>query len=172
MDADDVRRCLVRMAHEVIERNKGARDVVVLGIRRRGVPLARRLAELIGRIDGTKVPAGAVDPRPHRDDVAQRGAPEIPENDVPVDINDKVVVLVDEVLYTGRTVRAAMDALIEFGRPRAVQLAVLVDRGHRELPISPDFVGRNIPTRRTERVTVLLDEIDGTEGVFVEDEAQ
>lgn len=167
MDAEEIRRALTRIAHEILERNKGAEDVVIVGIRHRGVPLAYRLARLIERFEGVKVPVGEIDPRPHRDDVSSeerhRGG-----KDVPVEVGGKTVVLVDEVIQTGRTVRAALDALIEWGRPERVQLAALVDRGHRELPIRPDYVGKNIPTSRKEYVRVLLSEINGEDKVIIE----
>ena len=154
MDADDMRRALRRMAHEVIERNHGLGDVVVVGLQTGGVPLAGSLAEALADIDGASVPVGSIDVAFHRDDVGLR--PILPEapTDIPVDLTDRIVVLVDDVLFTGRTVRAALDALATFGRPRAVQLAVMVDRGHRELPIRPDYVGKNLPTRRDELVDV------------------
>ncbi|MBK5223328.1 MAG: bifunctional pyr operon transcriptional regulator/uracil phosphoribosyltransferase PyrR [Acidimicrobiia bacterium] len=154
MDADDMRRAIRRMAHEVIERNHGVADVVVVGLQTGGVPLARSLAATLRDIDGHDVSVGTLDVAFHRDDVGLR--PIMPEavTDIPVDLTDRIVVLVDDVLFTGRTVRAALDALAGFGRPRAVQLAVMVDRGHRELPIRPDFVGKNLPTRRDELVDV------------------
>lgn len=157
MDADDVRRALWRMAHEVVERNHGLDDVVVLGLQTGGVTLAERLVANLAEIEGTDVALGTLDVAFYRDDVDLR--PVVPEapTDIPVDLSDKVVVLVDDVLFTGRTIRAALDALADFGRARAVQLAVMVDRGHRELPIRPDFVGKNLPTRRDELVDVTLD---------------
>ena len=160
MDADDVRRAVRRMAHEVIERNHGAAEVVVVGLQTGGVPLAAALVAALADIDGGDVPLGALDVAFHRDDVGLR--PIMPEavTDIPVDLTDRIVVLVDDVLFTGRTVRAALDALSGFGRPRAVQLAVMVDRGHRELPIRPDFVGKNLPTRRDELVDVSADGVD------------
>jgi pyrimidine operon attenuation protein / uracil phosphoribosyltransferase len=147
------------MAHEVIERNQGLADLVVVGLQTGGVPLARALVAALESIDGTSVPVGSLDVAFHRDDFGMR--PIMPEavTDIPVDLTDRIVVLVDDVLFTGRTVRAALDALGTFGRPRAIQLAVMVDRGHRELPIRPDFVGKNLPTRRDEVVEVTLDAV-------------
>jgi pyrimidine operon attenuation protein / uracil phosphoribosyltransferase len=161
MSADDVRRALTRIAHEVIERNAGLHDVVVVGLQTGGVPLARRLAAELERIENvTDLPVGTLDVAFYRDDIGLR--PVMPEavTDIPVDLGGKVVVLVDDVLFTGRTIRAALDALTDFGRPRAVQLAVMVDRGHRELPIRPDYVGKNLPTRRDEAVDVHDDGVD------------
>ena len=168
---DDVSRAMTRMAHEVLERNKGSDDLVVLGIPTRGVYLARRLVERLNRIEGRTIPFGQLDVTLHRDDLRRQpmrapGATDLP----PGGIDDKVVVLVDDVLFSGRTIRAALDALSDLGRPRAVRLAVLVDRGHRELPIRADFVGKNLPTSRGERVLVRLAELDGTDTVEIEDE--
>lgn len=154
MDADDVRRAIWRIAHEVVERNHGLDDVVVVGLQTGGVALARQLAENLAEIEGTEVPMGTLDVAFYRDDIGLRPImPEAPTR-IPVDLGNRVVVLVDDVLFTGRTIRAALDALTDFGRPRAVQLAVMIDRGHRELPIRPDFVGKNLPTRRDELVDV------------------
>ncbi len=166
----EIARALTRIAHEILERNKGADDLVVLGIRTRGVYLARRLAALIGAVeDGADLTAGALDVTMHRDDLRRHPTRSIEPTELPgTGIDGKVVVLVDDVLYSGRTVRAALDALSDLGRPRAVQLAVLVDRGHRELPIRADFVGKNLPTSSSERVRVLLNEADGTDQVIIE----
>jgi pyrimidine operon attenuation protein/uracil phosphoribosyltransferase len=166
MDKSDIRRALTRIAHEIIERNRGAADLVIIGVHTRGVPLARRLGKLIEQIEGQPVPVGEVDIADHRDDRPHGQA----ESRTHIDfaIADRKVVLVDEVLFTGRTVRAALDALIEHGRPAQVQLAVLVDRGHRELPIRADYVGKNIPTSRRERVQVHLSDTDGEEAVLIE----
>jgi pyrimidine operon attenuation protein/uracil phosphoribosyltransferase len=164
----DIRRALTRIAHEIAERNQGTAELVLVGMRTRGVPLARRLARILADIEGRPVPVGELDVTLYRDDLAVRGLrPALQQTDIPVDITGKVVVLVDDVLYTGRTVRAALDALMDFGRPRRVQLAVLVDRGHRELPIRADYVGKNVPTSRREEVQVRLEEVDGTDEVLL-----
>ena len=168
LEAGDVRRAVTRIAHEILERNKGAGDLVLVGIAERGDDLALRLADELGRIEGTEVPVGILDITFYRDDIGLRAeAPEIHETRIPFDVSGKTVVLVDDVLFTGRTIRAAMDALVDFGRPRAMQLAVLVDRGHRELPIRADYVGKNVPTREDELVRVLTSETDGTDAVEV-----
>jgi pyrimidine operon attenuation protein/uracil phosphoribosyltransferase len=165
MDADDVRRAVWRMAHEVIEAEKGLDGVVLIGLQTGGVPLAGQLAEALRKIEGTEVPVGTLDVAFYRDDIGLRPVvPEAPSH-VPWDLTDKTVVLVDDVLYTGRTVRAALNALTDHGRARAVRLAVMVDRGHRELPIRPDFVGKNLPTRHDELVDVGPDGV--TIGVLV-----
>jgi len=170
MDANDIRRAIVRIAHEVIERNQGVSDLAVVGIRTRGVPLARRLADAIRSIESTPVPVGVLDITLYRDDLTTIGVhPVVHKTEVPFDITDKVVVLVDDVIYTGRTVRAALDALMDMGRPRLIQLAVLVDRGHRELPIRPDFVGKNVPTSKREVISVRLQESDGEERVVIQE---
>ena len=170
LDADDVRRALTRIAHEIIERDKGADDVVLVGIANRGDDLATRLAAEIERIEGTAVPVGALDITFYRDDIGMKAeAPEVHETRVGFDITGRTVVLVDDVLFTGRTIRAAMDALMDFGRPKRIRLAVLVDRGHRELPIRADFVGKNLPTRRDDDVRVLITELDGKDAVVVEE---
>jgi pyrimidine operon attenuation protein / uracil phosphoribosyltransferase len=160
MDAEAVRRAITRIAHEVIERNAGLEDVVIVGLQTGGVPLARALADALSEIDGTELPCGSLDVAFYRDDIGIR--PVMPEavTTIPVDLAGKVVVLVDDVLFTGRTIRAALDALTDFGRPKAVQLAVMIDRGHRELPIRPDYVGKNLPTRRDEAVDVHEDGVD------------
>lgn len=164
----DIRRALTRIAHEIAERNQGTAELILVGMRTRGVPLARRLARILADIEGRPVPVGELDVTLYRDDLAVRGLrPALQQTDIPVDITGKVVVLVDDVLYTGRTVRAALDALMDFGRPRRVQLAVLVDRGHRELPIRADYVGKNVPTSRREEVQVRLEEVDGTDEVLL-----
>ncbi|MBI4499012.1 MAG: bifunctional pyr operon transcriptional regulator/uracil phosphoribosyltransferase PyrR [Chloroflexi bacterium] len=168
MTAEDIRRALTRIAHEILERNRGAEDLVLVGIRTRGVFLARRLAALIARFEQTELPTGTLDIGLYRDDLATRhGSLALGRTDIPVDIGNQRVVLVDDVLFTGRTVRAAMDALTDFGRPRSIQLAVLVDRGHRELPIRPDYVGKNLPTSLSEEVQVRLMEVDGRDEVAI-----
>jgi pyrimidine operon attenuation protein / uracil phosphoribosyltransferase len=168
LDAGEIRRAVTRIAHEILERNKGPGRLMLVGIAARGDDLARRLSAEIGRIEGVDVPVGVLDITFYRDDIGMRKeAPEVHQTLIPFDLTDATVVLVDDVLYTGRTIRAAMDALVDFGRPRAIQLAVLVDRGHRELPIRADFVGKNVPTRKDEDVRVLLQEVDGDDGVVV-----
>jgi pyrimidine operon attenuation protein/uracil phosphoribosyltransferase len=168
MDAGDVDRAIRRIAHEVLERNKGSDDIVLLGIQTRGVPLAERLAAALQAIEGEPVEWGSLDIGMYRDDLDRRPKRPLGATNVPVPLDGKTVVLVDDVLYTGRTIRAALDALADLGRPSRVQLAALVDRGHRELPIRPDFVGKNVPTSRSERVTVSLVERDGEDGVVIE----
>src|SRR6478735_928493 len=163
-DAADLRRALTRIAHEIVERNHGADDVVLVGLYTRGVALARRLAASISSFESVTIPVGALDATFYRDDIGLRAVAPIGPTEVP-DISGKVAVLVDDVLFTGRTVRAALDALLELGRPRAVQLAVLVDRGHRELPVRADFVGKNLPTGALEDVRVRLAEVDGGDDV-------
>lgn len=168
MDEAQLRRSVMRMAHEIIERNKGVGDVVLVGICTRGEPLARLLAESIARVEGTKLPVGTVDIAFHRDDVMQVDAdPTLNRTDIPFSLEGKNVVLVDDVLYTGRTVRAAMEAILSMGRARRIQLAVLVDRGHRELPIRADFVGKNIPTATTEFIRVSVGDVDGETNVWL-----
>jgi pyrimidine operon attenuation protein / uracil phosphoribosyltransferase len=167
MEPDDIRRATARIAHEIVERNKGTDDLVIVGLRTRGAPLAERIAGAIASFEGVDVPSGALDVSMYRDDVALRGPRNIEPTTVPGDLGGRVVVLVDDVLYTGRTARAALDALLDLGRPRAVKLAVLVDRGHRELPIRADHVGRNLPTSSTEVVRVHLAEVDGEDAVLI-----
>jgi pyrimidine operon attenuation protein/uracil phosphoribosyltransferase len=171
LEAAEIRRALTRIAHEVLERNKGADDLVVLGIPTRGVTLARRLSRRLSDIEGREVPVGWLDVTMYRDDLRRQPTRALETTQLPDGgIDDKVVVLVDDVLYSGRTIRAAMDALSDLGRPRAVRLAVLVDRGHRELPIRADHVGKNLPTSVSERVRVNLDEVDGRDEVRIEGE--
>ena len=170
MDQAEIGRALTRIAHEILERNKGAEAVVLVGIAARGDDLARRLAGEILRIEGRGVPVGALDITFYRDDIGIRAeAPEVHETRVDFDINGRTVVLVDDVLFTGRTIRSAMDALVDFGRPSSIQLAVLVDRGHRQLPIRADFVGKNVPTRVDEDVRVAIREVDGEDAVLLDE---
>src|SRR5215472_758056 len=172
LGSEEIRRALTRIGHEILERTDGARDVVLLGIPTRGVPLARRLGARLDLTEGLHVPVGSLDVTLYRDDLRLRPARTLGRTEVPDSgIDGKVVVLVDDVLYSGRTVRAALDALSNLGRPRAVQLAVLVDRGHRELPIRPDYVGKNLPTSKREVVWVLLTETDGRDAVVLSTEA-
>ncbi len=168
LDAEDVQRALTRIAHEVLERNKGAQSVVLLGIPTRGVPLAERLAERISEVEGSQVPFGSLDITMFRDDLRLRPARGLGRTELPAGgIDDAVVVLVDDVLFSGRSIRAALDALGELGRPRCVQLAVLVDRGHRQFPIRADYVGKNLPTSTRETVRVLVAEVDGQDAVLI-----
>ncbi|GEA15056.1 MAG: pyrimidine operon attenuation protein / uracil phosphoribosyltransferase [Moorella sp. (in: firmicutes)] len=168
MDADKLRRALTRIAHEILERNRGTGNLVLIGIRRRGVPLAERLQKLIEEIEGVKVPLGILDITLYRDDLTTLSVqPVVHRTEIPFNINSKKVVLVDDVLFTGRTVRAALDALMDLGRPQNIQLAVIVDRGHRELPIRADYVGKNVPTSRKEEIAVQLKEIDGVDQVLI-----
>jgi pyrimidine operon attenuation protein / uracil phosphoribosyltransferase len=171
MDADRIGRTLARIAHEILERNKGVEDLALIGVRRRGVPLARRLARSLRELTGSDIPTGALDITLYRDDLMRSPVapqPVVRRTEIPFSIDDRKILLVDDVLYTGRTTRAALDALIDFGRPKAIQLIVLVDRGHRELPIKADYVGKNLPTSLKESVQVRLQEIDGTDEVVLE----
>lgn len=168
---DEIARTLRRLAHEIVENNRGADDLVLVGLLTRGYPLARRLAEAIETFEGTPVPVGRLDIGLYRDDVTRRKAPpRLRPSEMPADINGRTVVLVDDVLFTGRSIRAALDALLDFGRPARVRLCVLIDRGHRELPIRPDFVGKNIPTAVFQSVQVHVAEVDGDDGVYVFDQ--
>jgi pyrimidine operon attenuation protein/uracil phosphoribosyltransferase len=172
MDADRVSRTLTRIAHEIVERNRGVEELALVGIRTRGVTLARRLAQRLAEITGEAVPTGALDITLYRDDLMRSPVgpqPVIRKTEIPFSIDDRKILLVDDVLYTGRTIRAALDALIDFGRPKAIQLVVLVDRGHRELPIKADYVGKNLPTSLKESVQVRLQEHDGVDEVVVEE---
>lgn len=174
MDADRMSRALTRIAHEILERNRGLDEIALVGIRTRGVPIARRIAKSLHDINGDDVPTGALDITLYRDDLMRHPVgpqPVVRRTEIPFSIDDRKILLVDDVLYTGRTIRAALDALIDFGRPRAIQLVVLVDRGHRELPIKADFVGKNLPTSSKQSVQVRLQEIDGTDEVIIEGEA-
>jgi pyrimidine operon attenuation protein/uracil phosphoribosyltransferase len=160
LDHDDVRRAIWRMAHEIIERNHGTDDLVLIGLQTGGVPFAAALAEALDKIDGTHPPTGTLDVAFHRDDIGLRPVLPSTVTEIPCDLTGRVVVLIDDVLFTGRTIRAALDAVHTYGRPRSVQLAVMVDRGHRELPIRPDYVGKNLPTRRDEAVNATLDGVE------------
>jgi pyrimidine operon attenuation protein/uracil phosphoribosyltransferase len=174
MDADRMSRALTRIAHEILERNRGLDELALVGIRTRGVPLARRLARSLKDINGDEVPTGALDITLYRDDLMRHPVgpqPVVRSTEIPFSIDNRKILLVDDVLYTGRTIRSALDALIDFGRPRAIQLVVLIDRGHRELPIKADYVGKNIPTSRKQSVQVRLLEIDGVDEVVLEGEA-
>ncbi|MEO7192952.1 MAG: bifunctional pyr operon transcriptional regulator/uracil phosphoribosyltransferase PyrR [Vicinamibacterales bacterium] len=171
MDGDRVSRSITRIAHEIVERNRGVADLALIGIRARGVPIATRIARELKVLTSVDVPIGALDITLYRDDLRRHAVgpqPVIRSTDIPFSLDDRLILLVDDVLYTGRTIRAALDALIDFGRPRAIQLVALVDRGHRELPIRADYVGRNIPTARHQSVQVRLAEIDGRDEVEVE----
>jgi pyrimidine operon attenuation protein/uracil phosphoribosyltransferase len=173
MDGEKMRRALTRIAHEIIERNRTAENLVLIGIRRRGAPLAERLAKIIKEIEGVKIQVGILDITLYRDDLTTLNyQPVVHKTEVPFSISGKRVILVDDVLYTGRTVRAALDALIDLGRPENIQLAVMVDRGHRELPIRADFIGKNLPTSRREVVAVHLEEIDGEDKVLIHEMQQ
>ena len=161
-----MRRSLTRVTHEIIEKNSGTENLCLLGIRRRGVPLAMALAENLKRFEGVEVPVGSIDISLYRDDLTELGEmPETGKTDIPFDVTGKKLIIVDDVIYTGRTARAAIDAVFHYGRPKLIQLAVLIDRGHRELPIRPDYVGKNIPTSHSEVVSVLMEEFDGRTGV-------
>jgi len=173
MDADRIGRTLARIAHEIVERNRTLDDLALVGIRSRGEHLARRLAEQLRQIAGRALPTGALDITLYRDDLMRHAVgpqPLVRSTEIPFSIDDRIILLVDDVLYTGRTVRAALDALIDFGRPQAIQLVVLVDRGHRELPIKADYVGKNLPTSRRESVQVRLEEVDGDDEVVINGE--
>lgn len=168
MDSKAMGRSIKRIAHEIIERNKGIEDIVLVGVRTRGVPLAARIAQMIEEIEGRKVPVGTLDITLYRDDLTTIDEhPQINESDIPFPLDDKIVVIIDDVIYTGRTTRAAMDAIFEIGRPRSIQLGVLVDRGHRELPIRADFVGKNVPTSRKEVIKVRFSESDRSDEVAI-----
>lgn len=172
LDAGDMRRTLGRMAHEILESNQGAEGLVVVGILRRGWPVAKRLAFLMTQIEGTTVPCGKIDTRNYRDDVARSRAvvdgTQQDDSEIPFEMTGKRVVLVDEVIYTGRTIRAAMDAVMKFGRPRSIELAVLIDRGHRELPITPNYCGKVVQTEREDHIIVKVNEVDGEDAVVLD----
>jgi len=169
MDTNGIRRALTRIAHEIVEKNKGIENVILVGIKSRGAPLAYRLAEQVGNIEGWEPPVGMLDITPYRDDITDKESTKAKKEAFlfPFDVDDKTVVLVDDVLFTGRSVRAAMEALIARGRPNLVQLAILIDRGHRELPIRPDYIGKNVPTSRSESIKVCLKEMDSEDKVLI-----
>jgi len=168
MNGNDMGRALKRMAHEILETQRGTEDLVLMGVQRRGVPLAYRIRDVIEEVEGVELPLGTIDITFYRDDLSTLGPnPRVAETEVPFDITEKIVILVDDVLFTGRTVRAAMDEIMDWGRPRAIRLAVLIDRGHRELPIRPDFVGKNVPTSLREIIKVKVEEFDEIEEVVV-----
>ena len=170
MDSEGIRRALTRISHEIVEKNKGVENIVLVGIRTRGVPIAERLADTIEAIEGKRPPVGVLDITLYRDDLSTLSyQPIVHPTELPVDISGKTIVLVDDVLYTGRTIRAALDALIDMGRPKTIQLAVLIDRGHRDLPIRADFVGKNVPTSSREVVSVQLNKTDGSEKVVIKE---
>ena len=173
LSEEDIRRTVARLAHEILEKNKGIEQVVLVGVHTRGVPLACRIAENIYKFEGVRLPIGTLDFAFYRDDLGELSTPPtLKHSDMPMPIGGKTVILVDDVLFTGRSARAAIEALLEFGRPQAIQLAVLVDRGHRELPIRPDYIGKNIPTAKNEKIQVCLYEIDGHDDVCLESEEQ
>lgn len=168
MNASEMARAVKRMAHEVVEANKGVDNLVLLGVQRRGVSLAKMLAEAIKQIEGRDLPQGALDITFYRDDLSTLGpSPQVSRTEMPMDVTKQIIILVDDVLYTGRTVRAALDVIMDWGRPSAIRLAVLIDRGHRELPIRPDFVGKNVPTSQREIIKVKVHEFDGRQEVVV-----
>lgn len=170
LDDKGIKRALVRISHEIVEKNKGVEDVVLVGVRRRGEPIAQRISKNIEYFEGVKVPVGSVDITLYRDDLTKKyEQPHMNSEKIDVDIENKVVIIVDDVIYTGRTVRAAIDAIFHQGRPKMIQLAVVVDRGHRELPFRPDYVGKNIPTSKSEMVSVEVAEIDGEDAVKIFD---
>lgn len=173
LDEAGLNRALMRIAHEIVERNRGAENLRLIGVRRRGEPIARRVGGNIQKIEGLEIPVGSIDIAFYRDDLSRLGeSPELRRAELPFDVTDRDVVLCDDVIYTGRTARAAIEAVFSCGRPRSIQLAVLVDRGHRELPIRPDYVGKNLPTARSELVEVRLPDFDGETGVFLMDTAE
>ncbi len=172
-DAAEMRRAILRIAHEILERNKGTQDLALVGIRRRGVPLAERIRAAIRGIEGVEVPLGVVDITLYRDDLRTISPqPLVHSTELPFEVENRVLILIDDVLYTGRTVRAALEAIMDYGRPRAIQLAVLIDRGHRELPIRADYVGKNVPTSQREIVKVMVEEEDGKDAIAIEEQEE
>jgi pyrimidine operon attenuation protein/uracil phosphoribosyltransferase len=170
MDSEEIARAITRIAHQILEKNRGAGDIILVGIRTRGAPLAERIAKEMEEIEGKEIPVGILDITLYRDDLQLVATqPVVGKTEIPSKVDDKVVVLIDDVLFTGRTIRAAMDEIMDFGRPTAIQLAVLIDRGHRELPIRSDYVGKNVPTAAKEIITVRLKEQDGEDSVSVEE---
>ncbi len=168
MDENAINRAIARMTHEIIERNQGVDGICLLGVKSRGIPLAERIAENVLKFENKKVPIGSLDITLHRDDLTkEEKETKATECNIPCDLRDKIVIIVDDVLYTGRTVRAAIESVFAFSRPKALQLAVLIDRGHRELPIRPDFIGKNVPTSKHEEISVLLNEKDGANEVYI-----
>ncbi|MHB8842103.1 MAG: bifunctional pyr operon transcriptional regulator/uracil phosphoribosyltransferase PyrR [Candidatus Aquicultor sp.] len=167
MDSETMGRAITRIAHEILENNRGADNLAIVGIRNRGIFFARRLAEKIKEIENVELPVGSLDVTFYRDDVKTHSSPKIYKTEIPFDVTDKTIILVDDVLFTGRTTRASLDAIMDYGRPAAIQLAVIIDRGHRELPIRADYVGKNIPTARKERVKVNVSEADGEDSVII-----
>ena len=170
LDAAGISRAMARITHEIIERNRGVDDICLLGVRRRGIPLSQMLAANIERFEGKRVPLGYLDITCHRDDLSKKERESLlAERHIPCDVREKTVIIVDDVLYTGRTARAAMESVFAAGRPKAIQLAVLIDRGHRELPIRPDYVGKNVPTSKNELISVMLSSVDGEDAVYISD---
>ena len=173
LSEEDIRRTVARLAHEIVEKNQNIDEIILVGVHTRGVPLALRIADEMSRFENVRPPIGTLDFAFYRDDLGDLPVPPVLKpSDIPMPISDKTVILVDDVLFTGRSARAAIEALLEFGRPRLIQLAVLIDRGHRQLPIRPDYIGKNIPTAMNEKVQVRLSEIDGQNGVYLESETQ
>jgi pyrimidine operon attenuation protein/uracil phosphoribosyltransferase len=173
MDANAISRALTRISHEILERNKGLSELVIIGIQRRGVPMAKRIAGILETIESVRPPVGILDITFYRDDLSMLSAhPIVNGTDIPFDVNDKTIVLVDDVLYTGRTVRASIEALFDMGRPASIQLAIMVDRGHRQLPVRADYVGKNVPTSNSESIRVELSEVDGADRVVLCDEVR
>jgi pyrimidine operon attenuation protein / uracil phosphoribosyltransferase len=167
LSSEDIDRVIKRIAHEIVEKNKGSGNIVFIGIQKRGIPVAQRLADNIGKLEGSEIKVGKLDITFYRDDISKKTKPSVEITDIPFEIDNRDIILVDDVLYTGRTIRAAMDALMDLGRPKTIQLVVLIDRGHRELPIRADYVGKNIPTALNEYISVELSEIDKNDEVSI-----